>query len=625
MTFQPSTKTLFHLQPLSSDARDALQHPDNRRFVSSNYGRPGLEIGFHVPSVPGGRTIARLGRDADLILCGKSLSRVHVAFEIHPETLVVLLSVRSSQLNPGVTVQPPPEDTRTDDKTDLDGTPDSAVEQIQGDCVIQYGQEYEISIGPTNVFRVRWHQIDGLSGTAAAAVLRERAVQGYRESQKQADALISRLQPTEITSSDLRSWYATRLHTAKSFSIREVPAARKSIGRGAFGEVFRGVDNLSGGAFAVKQIRLGNTGDVERARSTLHREIKTLEMLSHANIIELLATKGWGTDVVEIFMPLRDGTLDVLAGKRIVPDDDLCMEVLRQVLQALDYLAFRNQCHRDIKPQNILFSDLGQGKYLFQVADFGLANHASLANTFCGTGLYMAPEFFPEHGGFSQSPKVDVWSLFVTILAIHSNLDFPPPGRREYGDILQAVRQLKRASVVKAMARENPHRRASAAQMLVALFEGKGLTTPRSQVAAIVPDDTDDGVAPPQQAVQQARASPPGREISARGGRQKDARPAGPTPLVVYPIHNRRRAQAGSPVAAQQVPHPHRGGVAKPAAQPAGRRRQVLGRELDRALDRARGKGPEPRKRRDGDLSRNQRVLAPAEGPSRMPGRFPGG
>lgn len=150
------------------------------------------------------------------------------------------------------------------------------------------------------------------------------------------------------------------------------------------------------------------------------------------------------------------------------------------MLQALDFLAFRNQCHRNIKPQNILFSNLGQGSYLFQVADFGLVNHANFAETICGTRLYMAPDFFPELGDFRQSPKVNVWSLFITLLSIHSELAFPPPTWCGYGDILRAIRELTRDSLLNAMARENPHRRASAAQMLVALFDGKGLTTPLS-------------------------------------------------------------------------------------------------------------------------------------------------
>lgn len=88
-------KSLFHLVPVNDAAKDALQHPDNKRFVSiSARNRPGLEIGFHIPPFSRGHVITRLGRNTDLIL-RESYSAVHVAFEIHPETFVVMLSVRT--------------------------------------------------------------------------------------------------------------------------------------------------------------------------------------------------------------------------------------------------------------------------------------------------------------------------------------------------------------------------------------------------------------------------------------------------------------------------------------------------------------------------------------------------
>lgn len=156
-------------------------------------------------------------------------------------------------------------------KEAINETPDLV---IQGHCVILYGQEYTISIGH-NTFKLCWHLIGGLSDT------RKRATQGYLDTQKQAEALISRLQPTEIAPSDLRSWYATRLYTAKDFSIREVLADRVLIGRRAFGDVFKGIDSITGGAFAVKQVKIRQAGDVEKARKAIHCEIKTLEQLSH--------------------------------------------------------------------------------------------------------------------------------------------------------------------------------------------------------------------------------------------------------------------------------------------------------------------------------------------------------
>jgi serine/threonine protein kinase len=49
-------------------------------------------------------------------------------------------------------------------------------------------------------------------------------------------------------------------------------------------------------------------------------------------------------------------------------------QLLREMLEALDYLAFRSWCHRDVKCENILYTVSGDNGYLFQLADFGFAN-----------------------------------------------------------------------------------------------------------------------------------------------------------------------------------------------------------------------------------------------------------
>lgn len=97
-------------------------------------------------------------------------------------------------------------------------------------------------------------------------------------------------------------------------------------------------------------------------------------------------------------MPLRDGSLSKLAGPGVPPaiHKRLCAHVLEQMLSALDYLGNENLIHRDIKPENILYTPLGDSLYHFQLADFGLAQHRSLANSFCGSLYYQAPEFRPE-------------------------------------------------------------------------------------------------------------------------------------------------------------------------------------------------------------------------------------
>lgn len=99
-------------------------------------------------------------------------------------------------------------------------------------------------------------------------------------------------------------------------------------------------------------------------------------------------------------MALRAGTLISLE-QSLPPDMDIeaiCFHVLGQMLSALDYLASNNLIHRDVKPENILYSD-EKGSYLFQLADLGLVNHRSQATTFCGTSATRLPSFGPPHRG----------------------------------------------------------------------------------------------------------------------------------------------------------------------------------------------------------------------------------
>ena len=94
--------TLLHLVPDNSFAYDALNHRDNRRFVSTACdGNAGLEVGYHVPSIPGAHIITSLGRKGNLILPesprGNPMSGIHVAFEFNPATKLIVLSVRSKR------------------------------------------------------------------------------------------------------------------------------------------------------------------------------------------------------------------------------------------------------------------------------------------------------------------------------------------------------------------------------------------------------------------------------------------------------------------------------------------------------------------------------------------------
>jgi serine/threonine protein kinase len=154
------------------------------------------------------------------------------------------------------------------------------------------------------------------------------------------------------------------------------------------------------------------------------------------------------------------------------------------MLQALDHIAFKGIIHRDVKPENILYTYLPAGGYTFQLTDFGVCNAMTDARTLTGSPKYMAPEFF-SNPGILQTPKVDVWSLFVT-LAEATNVDGFQ--QKPFNTNELRVRRVAEATnnpdfgPLRDMAIVDPSRRASAGEMLDKLFNGEGRSTPRNEI-----------------------------------------------------------------------------------------------------------------------------------------------
>jgi serine/threonine protein kinase len=189
-------------------------------------------------------------------------------------------------------------------------------------------------------------------------------------------------------------------------------------------------------------------------------------------------------------MGLKEGSLQSLIGSGCAtPINDLGNSVFHHMLQALDFLARKGIIHRDVKPENILYVSREESQYVFQLGDFGLCNHALIAATFAGSPLYMAPEMFQKG---EQTHKVDVWSLYVTMLWTLDVGGFRKASNGfksiadAQGAVLFAASAVNHVSRIGEMAMVDPEERASAAQMLIKCYNGEGLATPRNQVPPLV-------------------------------------------------------------------------------------------------------------------------------------------
>jgi serine/threonine protein kinase len=241
----------------------------------------------------------------------------------------------------------------------------------------------------------------------------------------------------------------------------------KKVGGGRYGHVWQVMNAHTGELMAVKKFHSLEGRHLELAT----REVDNLFRINqgsvrHDHILEILGSEQ-GDDWGEIFMPLKGGSLKALVHSTHLDMGSLAWMVLQQMLLALDCTAEHMIIHRDLKPDNILWEYDQNGHYHFRLADFGLSNDVAHAMTTVGTEPFMAPEVFYQ---WEQSPKIDVWSLFATIVWVKDVSGFRTScvaaAAAQIHEALVEASTLPDLHSISAMASIQPRYRPSAKQLL---------------------------------------------------------------------------------------------------------------------------------------------------------------
>jgi serine/threonine protein kinase len=277
---------------------------------------------------------------------------------------------------------------------------------------------------------------------------------------------------------------------------------RELIAEGGMGRIYRAEQAALERAVAVKVIHPHLAGDPDVALRFLV-EARAASRLSHPNAVTIFAFGNMPAGPPYLVMQLLHGKpLSRIQEEEGPLPLERAVDIVTQVLAALEQAHSLAIVHQDVKPDNILVERLRSGADLVKVIDFGLAHLlAETSDLFsapvAGTPSYMSPE---QARGERVDGRSDVYSAGVvlyqlltghlplaaptstqTLLAVLNEQPVDPRVRAPERRIPAALAE----ETLRALAKRPADRRASAADLAVAL--GRALPLRRPSAHSVPP------------------------------------------------------------------------------------------------------------------------------------------
>ena len=180
------------------------------------------------------------------------------------------------------------------------------------------------------------------------------------------------------------------------------------LGRGSFASVWRAVDLQTNAVVAVKEIACERLSS--KLKESLRLEVEVLRRTRDGNILRFIDMHSTKDTVFIVLEYCAGGDLSQFIKRRGRIDEASARRFMLQLASGLHSMRRSQLIHRDLKPQNLLLTaDDLNGE--LKIADFGFARYIrdseGMADTVCGSPLYMAPEVLNYQ---KYDAKADLWS-----------------------------------------------------------------------------------------------------------------------------------------------------------------------------------------------------------------------
>lgn len=268
------------------------------------------------------------------------------------------------------------------------------------------------------------------------------------------------------------------------------------LGRGGMAIVFHARERSLDREVALKVLPFSLSHDEEFVER-FQREARTAAKLEHPNIIPIYRVGKTGNIIYFAMKYLRGKSLaDVIREQgKLTPDE--IRELLKQCASALGYASHHGIVHRDIKPDNIMYSDRG----VAVVTDFGIAK-AATGTKLTGTGMAIGTPYYmsPEQARAQKvDGRSDLYSLgVVAYQCLTGSVPFDGEDSFSIGykHIMEELQEPELGSpdervmfeIIRRMMAKDPADRYQDADQVVAALEGREIEATAPSPAPSVAD-----------------------------------------------------------------------------------------------------------------------------------------